>query len=95
MKNTDLEAVEAALLANEYLAFVANRRCSLVAEDIAVVVTATLLVAAENTSFHFSESDICRFVYFGDGILFYFIVSLAVWELCAFRLEILIFYSES
>ena len=75
-KKTDLAATlwKQRFLPREDLSSIATRRCWLVVDHIAVLVTATLLVAAVETSFHSAESDICRLVCFGDAVLFYFIL---------------------
>ena len=58
------KAVEAALFAKEHLSSIAIRRCSLVADRFAVVVSATLLIVAADTSAAIFSAgcDICRLV---------------------------------
>ena len=65
----------AMLLAKEDILPVATHRCLLVVDRVALVVPRRYSSLLQ-MSFHFTESDICRLVYFGDAVLFYFILSI-------------------
>ena len=81
-KKKDLAAVtwKQCCVLSEDISSVATHRLSLVAVRVAVVVAATLLIVASDRSavVVFAGYNVCRLVYFSDGILLYFIVSLAV-----------------